>query len=239
MDSTNFKPIVETVEIHDGLGVFEIRGSLDKWGNPFESCLYFEGRLIALNWPDCSGSVAEYLVRSNDGEYQKAAQQLISLQDFNIKDGLLLSNQLHSVIQLFSNGLYELSCTSPDHRDVMIFDLPQAGQLTANHYYQPDNFIFARTIPNHHMNQSRVVWWREKILKGERPPVIVVNQKDAWSSFIIDGHHRLDAYRALNINPVIITIASQNFTKVTDDKTTQILEGFPELLENFRRNTLR
>ncbi len=37
---------------------------------------------------------------------------------------------------------------------------------------------------------------------------------------------------------MIITIVSQNFTKVTDDKTTQMLEGFPELLENFRRSTV-
>jgi hypothetical protein len=237
MDSGNFKPIVETIEIHDGLGIFEIKGGLDKWGSPFESCLYFEGRLIALNWPDCSGSVAEYLVRSDDADYQNAAQQLISLQDFKIKNGISLGSQLHSVMQLFSNGIYELTYASPDHRDVMVFDLPQVGPITANHYYQPDHFVFARTIPNNRINQSRVGWWREKVLKGERPPVIVVNQKDAWSGFIIDGHHRLEAYQALSINPMIITISSQNFTKLVDNDVEQLLKNFPEELENFRRNT--
>lgn len=73
-----------------------------------------------------------------------------------------------------------------------------------------DKFLFA-TQSEESINKERVKYFENEIKNGSRPAAIIFNcrlSKPHLSSgdFIIDGHHKLLAYKNLNIDPPIIEI---------------------------------
>ena len=77
---------------------------------------------------------------------------------------------------------------------------------TSTSLYDWQNNFYVATRPQSEIDPQRVEFFREKIEKGERPFVIMMYafyapQADYTGEFIIDGHHKLEAYRQLNIDP--------------------------------------
>ena len=234
MDSTNFKRLVETVEIFDGLGVFEIRGGLNADGRGrFESCLFFEARPIVLSFPDYQGSIGQYLVESDDHEYQQAARQLISLQNLELGTDTSLAAQLQPLLKLFSSGTYKIVYHWLED-DWCVGDLPRTEKPIESSYY-PNITVLVRTVASEELDVARVLWWRDEIASGKRPPIVTVKQEGAECSFIIDGHHRLEAYIMLSLSPPVVAIQSLNINPVSVDEVAALLEPFPSLLEDFGR----
>jgi hypothetical protein len=235
MDSANFKRMVETVEIHDGLGIFEIKGGLDAQGRGrFESCLFFEGRPIVLSFSDCQGSIGQYLVESDDPEYQKAARQLISLQDLELGTDHSLGAQLQPLLKLFSSGTYKIVYHWLEDQEWCVGDLPRTEKPIESSYY-PSITVLVRTVANMELDVLRVLWWRDEIASGKRPPIVTVEQARAGCSFIIDGHHRLEAYIMLSLSPPVVAIQSLNINPVSVSEVAELLEPFPLLLEDFAK----
>ena len=93
---------VETVQITDGLGVLEIAEDYNG--------LLFEGRLIALEWADCEGSIGQMLLRANDIAYQAAAKTMFELPEIDIDPLVPLAVQIAAILKLFGNGSYKIAC---------------------------------------------------------------------------------------------------------------------------------
>ena len=77
-------------------------------------------------------------------------------------------------------------------------------------YLGCDKFLLA-TQSEESLNKERVKYFENEIKNGSRPAVIIFNcelsKQSLYSgNFIIDGHHKILAYRNLNIEPPIIQI---------------------------------
>ncbi|RZM21878.1 MAG: hypothetical protein EOO88_31125, partial [Pedobacter sp.] len=77
--------------------------------------------------------------------------------------------------------------------------------------YDWDNSFYIATRPQSEIDPQRVAFFKEKIEQGERPFVIMMcafygPEYDYSGDFILDGHHKLEAYMKLNIDPPMATI---------------------------------
>lgn len=94
------------------------------------------------------------------------------------------------------------------------------GYTTASIYGDTDEYSIA-TRPRSEIDPRKVDYFMEKIQKGERPFIIMMSaivypgegdfETEDSAYFILDGHHKLEAYIKLNINPPCLCI-TQEFT---------------------------
>lgn len=94
------------------------------------------------------------------------------------------------------------------------------------------NDIYIATRPLAEINADRVKYFEEKIAAGERPFVIIINafyQKthDYSGDFVLDGHHKLQAYQNMGIDPPSVVI-TRHFALA--DNPEFDLEGFAQQL---------
>jgi hypothetical protein len=66
-------------------------------------------------------------------------------------------------------------------------------------FYPPSGEHLIFTQPFETIDKQRVNYYQDIISKGQRPCAIVICGGDA--NYILDGHHKLIAYKNLNINP--------------------------------------
>lgn len=90
---------------------------------------------------------------------------------------------------------------------------------TTFHFYEGDGKYLIATQPRENMNPARVAHFEDLIQRGERPFALVLNgqtvhQMDGElryepcsANFILDGHHKLQAYKNLGINPAVAEIS--------------------------------
>lgn len=104
-------------------------------------------------------------------------------------------------------------------------------------YYNAYSEYFIFTQPSEVLNKERIDFYKKEILKGKKPLAIIYSgysqtkgtYKDGsnWirtyrsGNFIIDGHHKLIAYKTLNLTPSLLRIEKiydsdneLNFSKV-------------------------
>lgn len=84
---------------------------------------------------------------------------------------------------------------------------------TTNLIYEP---ILLGTQPMNKVNKDRVNHYKKIISKGDRPFAIIIGSSnkhfEAFSpSYIIDGHHKLLAYKELKIFPHLVEIIKQGY----------------------------
>jgi len=91
---------------------------------------------------------------------------------------------------------------------------------TSKSIYDWENSFYIATRPQSEIDHQRVAFFREKIEKGERPFVIMVRafygpEYEYSGDFILDGHHKLEAYMELNIDPPM-AIITRTFNSVEE-----------------------
>jgi Uma2 family endonuclease len=219
-----FPSRVETVQITDGLSVLEIAEG--------HNGLLFEGRLIALEWSDCEGSIGQMLFRANDDTYQAAAQTMFELPEIEIDSLVPLAVQIAPILKLFGNGSYKIACWTKKFGDCYIADLDPEKQFEEDHYY-PNPSLLLRTIPKATLNESRIAYWIDQIQAGARPSVLAASSKTGYSVFIIDGHHRLEAYLRLSVDPQFISIRAVSSRILDLSLIDDFLQHSPKMLEHF------
>lgn len=82
---------------------------------------------------------------------------------------------------------------------------------TTHNYYDGNYLALIATQPIDSISNERVKFFLDEIERGKRPFVILfrryVEANDDYSSdFVIDGHHKLIAYKKLNVSPPILSI---------------------------------
>lgn len=96
---------------------------------------------------------------------------------------------------------------------------------TTSSFYDSESSLYA-TQPFESIDQNRVAYYEELIKKGEKPFAIIFNTTYSFN-FILDGHHKLLAYKNLKLYPpiAVITYLPQNTDEVEYDT-----EKFSKLL---------
>ncbi|MGG5208148.1 hypothetical protein ACQWU4_04315 [Chryseobacterium sp. MIQD13] len=206
------------MEIHITNGQNIIRVLCDGYA----SCLIVR-RPVAVNWPDSRGSVGEYYAVSGLSEEEK-----IALAD-NLNRSLTEGTEaeimagIEVFLHLFENGSYQVNLgTIPFDNSGFYMSRPLPAdentpdsQKFSGWFYPFEDFNYLYTLESKSINPKRVEYYTQLIRNGGRPkPVIfysLYNRDPQMSSaFVLDGHHKIEAYTKLKIDIPAVFIAKDN-----------------------------
>lgn len=71
--------------------------------------------------------------------------------------------------------------------------------------------------------------YREQILNGKRPQAIVLKTENSELHFILDGHHKIQAYFELNVKPNLVLITKLDNYKISHE---MILEAYDRIVQH-------
>jgi hypothetical protein len=195
----------ETVNLRGSQGLIDIRG------RELGCALYVEGRPIAMNWCDGCGSIGQYLIRryASNADRKLACLEKV-LNGGRLFSSLSLSAQLESLLELLAPGEYTLVLL----RDAEDFSLIQYNtgwrfDVSRDAFY-PYGRNLAATQPADTLNRTRIDYYKDQIRSGVCPVAVSITVEDGLVDYIIDGHHKLAAYKALDIPPTFLRIARVN-----------------------------
>jgi hypothetical protein len=190
-----------TIDVPHGSAVIDVRGNGD-----FDVALFLRGQPVALNWCDCQGSVGQYLVWSGRTDFASdlaAVRDALSGED---AEHVLALSDLQPVLDLFAPGRYQLFYTDAAQG----IDYLEYGQARAPSDHWCDYYPHFRSLvliqAVSALNLERVEHFAERIRAGKRPVVLTATAPGAWCEFVIDGHHKLRAYRNTKVPPRIVSI---------------------------------
>ena len=94
------KILRETVTLQHTLNLLDVRG------RDYETLVLSRGKPLAINWHDCGGSVAQYLVRAGVPDFEADLADLRYVLEGNVAPNDTLANQF----QLFfaTSGTWDL-----------------------------------------------------------------------------------------------------------------------------------
>ena len=210
------------VQIVSGQGIIKILS------DGFAECLIIQ-KALTVNWPDCRGSIGEYYAISEhpaekrDELTENINQVLINGTDSEILDAI------NNFLLLFENGIYEVSIGKiPNDTAIFYNSIPvrtfgiicEDEIFRGSFYPDFDRQEYFHTRPYNTLDKKRVEYYKQQIRAGLKPKIItydkyhlIHNQINDSHSYVLDGHHKLEAYLSLgvDINVVFITKVEDSF----------------------------
>lgn len=188
------------------LTITNSRALIDVHGGDFDSLCLIERNPVALAWGDCEGSVAQYLVRAGVTDYESKLRSLRYALDGNLKSDVPISKQIDTFIDLLVPGRYQLQYHKSEP-NIKFIDFESSWDFSTryDHFY-PLGISLIFTQPVDKLNSARVAYYVDRISRGNRPIALTVTPANGWCEFVMDGHHKLQAYRSLKIAPSFITL---------------------------------
>jgi hypothetical protein len=187
----------EIYQLTDGIGLFNLKGE-------GENILYYDQRPLAIEWFDNQGSIGKYLVRA--GQRQLLDTQLKDLRYFaenGIPDYVALSQAAYPLLQLLANGAYEL--IYPFNSQSFGLDLIEYGQTSVTHFY-PTELTLISLQKKSSLDISRIRYFEEQIQAGHRPILFALGSTLGGDKYLLDGHHKAEAYGRLLQPPDVFFI---------------------------------
>ncbi len=218
----------EFVDLANANGIIDVRG------DDFGSVLLVEGNAIALNWCDCAGSVAQYMARAGAMDYEENLRALRYTLEGHLLDNVPLSSQLHSFLGLLVSGRYRLQYHS-GVSDVEMIEYKANLDPTAHDHFYPFGSVLICTQPTDTLNQDRVAHYVKAIHSGQRPIAISAAVEKGWCDFVLDGHHKLQAYKATKIAPPLISICRVGAPRLSEDCLGQYFGEYHPMNSHYRR----
>lgn len=215
------KPRIEKYFLDNGYG------SIDLKGDEFDCAIYFQGKPYAINWSDCEGSVGQYLVRTGIKGYEKDLKQIRYIVENGLDENQLIGDQLYPLLKLFKFGEFTLINYEPEEWDLT------DSKLEKQVNYYPLNYVYVPTQSMEQLNMDTLEKYENKINGGEKPIVVTASVEGGWCEFIVDGHHKLEAYRRSKKSPNVLNIQKKK-SKLTIEEGASILQGKP-LLELYKK----
>src|SRR5262245_42559113 len=186
--------------LEDGEGLIDVRG------DNFDSGLLVGGAPVAFYWSDCEGSIAQYLVRSRDTTgLSERLRALRHVAGGGLDPHAPLAPQVRHLLALFPSGRYRLSYLPENPWDIIDYDTRFSYSADRDSFY-PVNDVLITTRPSDTLRRERVEFFHQRIAAGERPVVFAAGVPDGYGAFVLDGHHKLQAYRQLQISPAVLLI---------------------------------
>lgn len=185
----------EIVEVGGTADGFELRGG------EFDTMLLWAGAPVALNWCDCQGSVGQYLKAcGRDESWDERLEAYRRAVNSGFDSTRSIADQIGLLLNLFVGGRYQLELLEADDWELI-------GKDTENFYPYPDN-CFIATRAKESLDGQTIEQHVNAINRGERPIVVVATVPEGPVAYVIDGHHKLQAYRRAGVPPRPICITA-------------------------------
>ncbi len=117
-----------------------------------------------------------------------------------------ISSQIFPFLELFVPGRYELryveSCTDCGYIE---FDASWDFATSHDSFYPNDN-VLVFTQSTDALNRDRVAYYLDSIRGGQRPIALTATAAEGWCDFVIDGHHKLEAYKEAGVRPTFVSV---------------------------------
>lgn len=195
----------QTVQSRLDLVVVDGANSLiDVRGGDGETGLYVAGQPIALNWDDCQGSVGQYLVVAAHPGNVQVVEQMANFVAGNVDEHRPLGEQIAPLVATLAAGTYWLQYTPS--AVIGSYEVHNGALRTLQEYYPLNDRQLVCTQPHDALHEGRVSFHRGQIAAGRRPVVLTVAPEGSWCEFVIDGHHKLEAYARASVKPTILNI---------------------------------
>ena len=227
----------EVFKQSEGIGLIDIKGDAD-------SAVFFhkkEPRVVA--WEMDYNTLFDFFAGNLPDK------QLFSLQEYDhlvhtLEQGLLPSQNLVKVLKpflrLLPNARYEIELVTYSHKHFIV----RAGLDQETHfkngkalktiltyqYHAGCDFLYVYATQRF-LDRNRVSYYESIIRQGKEPLPILLRVKEGVIKFILDGHHKMQAYINLGKPIKAIQIAKVDHTTISDAQFEQIAKGFSQELE--------
>ena len=198
---------MDNIHAIEGDSTFDIRG------DNAVSELRISGFTRAAIWRTSPGTTAENLIQIQHplGDEQLEKFRQTTLEHFD--EGVLVE----SIGPFLANGDYRIVTTDYYNLDAYLGEA--SYEIDSPSIYYGGGYSMVATQPRDRLKRSTVDWFREKINRGDRPLVLGLCVNALWeddeeadlrTAFILDGHHRLEAYRLEGRKAPVCTFARIN-----------------------------
>jgi hypothetical protein len=195
MSESEFLERSETFQLGDGLGLLTLQG------DEFETGLYFEAAPIALLWNDNEGSIGQMLSHAGVLDIEGRLKQLRHVALGNLDARAPIATQIYPLLQLFANGPYVLrELHAGSSWDI----IEQEVSSKVERFYPLDTFVMTQPIES--LDLERIAQFRSEIQGGRLPIVFSTRAETTPASFVVDGHHKLIAYRECRVPPRFVEV---------------------------------
>ena len=201
----------ETVYIYNGKGVINLKGDEQ------ETMLFFNKEPFSLTFHVELGTIWRYhLGKAIDRNFLRENYKYEQLvQHGNVKSKLSLNEQFEHITSLLTNGNYELSLSNYELPFEIIKTISVSNtNKFIDHYGGTITLIATQS----YLDNTIVEQHKTNILQGFQPIAIVLKTENSWNDYIIDGHHKIHAYKQLNRSPKVLTITKLEAKKVQYSK---------------------
>ena len=219
---------MKKIEIHSGIGEFNLVGTKDC------SIFEFRNRPKILVWEMSWNSLMNFFIG------KQAKQRILYLEIFEKLEAGLNSGTvtdencvelLEPLLNQFTSATYEVEIEEIDDAYHIIYpgEPPYQNEEKTKHVVWKSvwaggyPFIYAFQRIN---DSGRVEFYREQINKGIRPQILMLQAHNSAVSFVLDGHHKLNAYNETTIKANVLRIIKMSNYEVAEDN---IIEAFDKL----------
>ena len=227
------------IQIENGQNIIDI------FFDDFASCLVIK-KALAVNWPDCRGSVGEYYAISDYSIEERNFYTKTIDKAFSEGSDAEQIEIIKDFLNLFANGKYSINkfTAKVDEIDFLASNqveysdiVPQNERFFGCFYpdYRSNSEPILFSITNDKIDQNRVDYYCQLIRKGIKPTVLTFEVCNLLSSeysckYVLDGHHKIEAYLKLKEDIPLI-----NILKLEEciNKTASLLHFGKTILKDF------
>jgi len=216
------------IEIYKGIGEFNIVG--DKDCSIFE----FRHRPKIMAWEMNWNSLYNFFVGI------QAKKRILYLENYyNLETALnegTVENEncirlLEPLLNQFTNAKYKIDIQETNDSYHIIYPGEPTYQNEQKTKHIIFNSIWAGGEPYIYSfqrisNSNRNEHYKEQIMNGKRPQILTIKTENSEVEFILDGHHKLNAYNNTTINANIVRIIKKNNHKISEER---IMNAFDKL----------
>lgn len=205
-------PCEEQIEVVDGSGAIDLRGDLES------ALLRIDGEPFSYCWSTEEGTTMNRLLRlastnsiRNEREYRHAIEA-----DENAPS---LESVLKHILPHLSSGHYTArlddECGTFD-----IVDIWSATETVSEvESYYGGIVAYMLTQPRAILAESRIAHFCDLIRDDKRPVIVTISLSEDSDQYVLDGHHKLAAYRRLQVPSRYLNLARMDPPPVDFDLT--------------------
>lgn len=190
-------------------------GVLEIIGNPQESILFLKDRPIQYSWFAEVGSTWRYHIAQGLNnqvvEINKGIEDLLKRGIENEGDFLEITEYFNQFLKYgkYEYGYYEMI------KEMDWIEIPEDEEYKSFDYYGGCLDI---SPTQNSIRDDKVEEYKELILQGTRPVIVLLHVENSLMFYILDGHHKFCAYGKANIKPhaIIITKLENKYKSIEE-----------------------